>query len=112
VSTEDRVRAATRARTDLVTQVRPLELPDELPVRARRPRFARRWGGWLVPLTAAVAVIAVAATLVAVRQSRTASPSGSQPVTSTAPGTIPRYYVEIDAGGLGYAGTRGPDRGR
>ena len=47
MSTEDRVRAATRARTDLVTRIRPLELPDELAVRARRPRFARRWNGWL-----------------------------------------------------------------
>jgi hypothetical protein len=101
VNIEDRVRAATRARTDLVTGIRPLELPDELPVRARRPRFARGWGGWLIPLTAAVAVIAVAATLVAVRQSRTAS----QPVTATAPGTVPRYYVAIDNGGLGYPGT-------
>ena len=101
MSIEDRVRAATRARTDLVTGIRPLELPDELPVRARRPRFARGWGGWLIPLTAAVAVIAVAATLVAVRQSRTAS----QPVTSTVPGTIPRYYVALDFGGLGYPGT-------
>ena len=101
MSTEDRLRAATRARTDLVTSIRALELPDELPVRARRPRFARRWGGWLIPLTAAVAVIAVAATLVAVRQSRTAS----QPVTSTAPATIPRYYVALDADGLGYTGT-------
>jgi hypothetical protein len=101
VSIEDRVRGATRARTDLVTQVRPLELPDELRVRARRPRVARRWSGWLIPLTAAVAVIAVAATLVAVRQSRTAS----QPVTATAPGTIPRYYVELDADGVGNTGT-------
>ena len=101
MSIEDRVRAATRARTDLVTGIRPLELPDELPVRARRPRFARGWGGWLIPLTAVVAVIAVAATLVAVRQSRTAS----QPVTATAPVTIPRYYVELDSGGAGYTGT-------
>jgi hypothetical protein len=46
-------------------------------------------------------VIAVAATLVAVRQSRTAS----QPVTATAPGTIPRYYVELDSDGVGHTGT-------
>jgi len=67
MSIEDRVRAATRARTDLVRDIRPLELPDERPERARRPRLARRGGGWLIPLAAAVAVIAVAATLVVVR---------------------------------------------
>ena len=33
---EERVRAATRARAGLVGQVRPLELPDELPARGRR----------------------------------------------------------------------------
>lgn len=36
MSIEDRVRAATRARTDLVRDIRPLELPGELPAPVRR----------------------------------------------------------------------------
>jgi hypothetical protein len=94
MSIEDRVRAATRARSDLVTGIRPLELPDELPVRARRARYAPRWGGWLIPLAAAAAVIAVAATLVAVRQASTPD-SGSAPAPPASYTTVPRYYAAI-----------------
>jgi hypothetical protein len=89
--------------------------------RHRRPspalpgrRFGRwrGWGSWLIPLAAAVAVIAVAATLVSVRDAsgpRPASPAPSGPrPTAPAPaplpaGSVPRYYVAVqpgvDAGG-------------
>ncbi len=107
MSIEERVRAATRARTDLVRDIRSLELPDDLPQRARRPRLARRWGGWLIPLAAAVAVIAVAATLVVVRSLPGASPAPATG-TSVTPGPwppasvngVPGYYVKIGSGGF------------
>lgn len=102
MSTEDRVRAATRARTDLVRQVRPLELPDELPARGRRSRHARpardprRWLTWGAPLAAAALVMGVALTLVLLRQAPASQPG---PVTSTSaspvPSAIPRYYVAL-----------------
>jgi hypothetical protein len=109
MSIEDRVRAAARARTDLVTAIRPLEFPDELPARARQPRLARRWNGWLIPLAAAAAIAAVAATLIAVRQAG-APPSAPAPSAgyTTVPRsyytTVPRYYAAItgsqDAAGV------------
>ena len=104
MSIEDRLRAAARARTDLVTDIRPLELPDELPWRARRTRPARRWGGWLIPLAAAAAVIAVAVSLVVVRSLPRASPaSGTVGPVKLAPGAwpptmvngVPGYYVSL-----------------
>ncbi len=69
MSTEDRVRAATRARANLVGQVRPLELPDELPARGRVSRRARaarpayrpprpHWLNWGAPIAAAALVTA------------------------------------------------------
>jgi hypothetical protein len=71
VSIDDRIRTATEATAATVREIRPLTLPDELaPARQRRLRSQqtrRGWGGWLVPLAAAVAVIVVAAILVAVR---------------------------------------------
>ena len=106
MSIEDRVRAATRARTHLVTGIRPLELPDELPARTRQPRLARRWNGWLIPLAAAVAVVAVAATLVLVRDLPRAAPApatGDVGPARLAPGPwppaavngVPGYYVSL-----------------
>jgi hypothetical protein len=100
VSIEDRVRAATRARTALVTGIRPLELPDKRRGRARRPRLTRRWNGWLIPLAAAAAIVAVAATLVAVRQaggphSAPVPPVGYTTVPRSYYTTVPRYYAAI-----------------
>ena len=62
------VRAATRAYGETVTEVRPLDLtaaakPGERYVRVRRRRFPT----WLAPLAAAAAVIALAISLVIVR---------------------------------------------
>lgn len=94
---EDRVRAATRARTDLVRDIRPLELPDELPARIRRRRPARRWVSWGAPIAAAALITAVALVLVMLRQtgagqSGPATPAAGQSVSAS----IPRYYVTLD----------------
>ena len=85
MSIDDRIRTATAATAATVREISPLALPDDLPgttlpparPRSRRSRRAgltrpagrgpRRLGTWLVPLAAAAAVIALAATLVAVR---------------------------------------------
>jgi hypothetical protein len=81
------------------------------PGRGFRPRRGRPgWGSWLVPLAAAVAVIAVATTLVTVRDAsgpRPASQAPASPVpaspapASPAPvpsGAVPRYYVAVQPG--------------
>ena len=70
MTVEDRLRATTDALSGTMRQVRPLTLPPEQPGRVSPPREPRRGRGWLIPLTAAAAVIAVAVTLVAVRDDR------------------------------------------
>jgi hypothetical protein len=97
MSTEDRVRAATRARTALVRDIRPLELPADLPVRSRRPRSAGRWLNWGAPLAAAALVAALALVLVLVRQAP-GPRSGPVAPTSAAPAAaaVPRYYVVLE----------------
>ncbi len=106
MTVEDRLRATTGAVSEAMRPVRPLELPpapaeDHVSARPRRVRQPRRWPGWLIPLAAAMAVIAVAATLVTVRSLSAAGP-GSRPApasTSTPANGIPRYYVSLkDAG--------------
>ena len=103
MSVEERLRATTEAVTAAMRPVRPLDLPSSLPearaaAQPGRARPPRRWPGWLVPATAAAAVIAVAATLVAVRN---LSGAGSErPVTPAAASTTlsngaPRYYVAL-----------------
>jgi hypothetical protein len=101
VSIEERVRAATRARTALVRDVRPLEFPDESPARARRTPRARRWLTWGAPIGAAALVTALALVLVMLRQ---AGGPQADPVASTStaasgaaavPASIPRYYVAL-----------------
>jgi hypothetical protein len=105
MSTEDRVRAATRARADLVTQVRPLELPDQLPARARRSRRARpardsrHWLTWGAPIAAAALVTAVALLLVLLRQAPEPQPAPAP--ASSAATAIPRYYVALAYGSEG-----------
>jgi hypothetical protein len=96
VSTEDRVRAAARARTDLVTDIRPLELFDDRPERARRPRPTRRWLSWGAPIGAAALVTALALILVMLRQaggpqSAPAAPAPAAPAAAP----VPRYYVAL-----------------
>src|SRR6202035_513035 len=115
VTIEDRLRATTEAVTEAMRPVRPLDLTssragDSAPVRPPS-LLPRRWPGWLIPITAAVAVIGVAATLVAVRDlpgSHTAprvTPAASATSTSTstpppsAVPVVPRYYVTLSAEG-------------
>jgi hypothetical protein len=99
MSIEDRVRTATRAGASMVRDIRPLTAPK--PVRLLRqpaPR-SRRWLNWGIPLVAAAAVVAIALTLVAVRQPATPAPVASRPAPA-AP-TVPRYYVALDGTGTG-----------
>jgi hypothetical protein len=96
VSIEDRVRAATRARTALVRDIRPLEYPGGLPAPARR---ARRWLTWGAPIGAAALVTALALVLVTLRQadgprSGPATPTSGASAAAAA-ASIPRYYVAL-----------------
>jgi hypothetical protein len=96
---EDQVRAATRAEASTMREVRPLRLtPDPSPRPAARSRIAarwpRRWQLWLAPVTAAALVVALAISLVAIRDSsngRVVPPTGPVP----APGGLPKYYVTL-----------------
>jgi hypothetical protein len=112
MSTEERVRAATRARAGLVRQVRPLELPDELPARGRRSRHTRparraraardprRWLNWGAPLAAAALVTALALVLVVLRQAPAPQPGPAAPTSAPSiPASVPRYYVVLDRSG-------------
>ena len=100
MSVEDRVRAAARARADLVTEIRPLELPAARPLGLPFAPPPRRGVTWLAPVAAAAVVIALAVTLVAVRHT-----AGPPPVPATSPAvspaiaaiekTVPEYYAEI-----------------
>jgi hypothetical protein len=101
MSVEERVRAATRERADLVRDFPPLELPAAKAIRPRRvPRL--RWSTWLAPVTAAAVVVALAVTAVALREVRSgpsvpAAHSGhSGTGVTTAAGVLPRYYAALD----------------
>ncbi len=100
MTVENRLRETAEAVTAAMRPVRPLDLrPD--PAGAQAPavsRPPRRWPGWLVPLAAAVAVIAVAASLAVVRGLSAAGPKSPAPAsTSTTglPSGLPRYYVAM-----------------
>jgi len=100
MSVEDRVRTATRDRADLVRDIRPLELPAIKALRLPRPRRIHGWSMWLAPVTAAAVVVALAVTLVSLRQVRDDEPSGSGSAQSTTPVTalatgVPKYYSAL-----------------
>jgi hypothetical protein len=92
MSVEDRIRTAIEATAATVREVRPLArpAPQETIRGTREHRLLPRWRGWLVPLAVAAAMIAVAASLVAVRN---LAGTHSAPV---APAGIPRYYAMLD----------------
>jgi hypothetical protein len=102
MSVEDRVRTATRARANLVRDIRPLELPAGRPFRLPRLPRARSWSAWMAPVTAAAVVVALAITVVALREVRN-EPS-VPPASSAHPGTgataaaavAPKYYAALD----------------
>jgi hypothetical protein len=105
MSIEDRVRTATRAGATLVRDVGPLAAPDLVRLRSRSAPAARRWRSWGIPLAAAAAVVLVALSLLAVRQSGTSAPSTAGPSTS-APAAVPRYYVALGEDVTSYFGFR------
>jgi hypothetical protein len=99
MTVEDRLRATSAAIADTMRPVRPLTLPPEPPRAPAKLDGSRpAWRATLVPLTAALAVLAVAATLVAGKYLNTARPSS--PViapsgTEAIAASVPRYYVEL-----------------
>lgn len=108
---EDQLRQAGRAVTEQVRHLPELTLPPASSgarpgARQHRtlPRSARgARSGWLIPLTAAAAIIAVAATLVATRTLHVStSPAASHPAGQNdsavgSPNAIPRYFVAFGA---------------
>ena len=92
MSIEDRVRTATRAGASLIRDVRPLGAPAPVRLRRRPGPAPRRWVNWGVPLAAAAAVVAIALTLVAIRQPGTPSPA-ARGSGSAVPANVPRYYA-------------------
>jgi len=95
-SVADRTRAAMDAITSQVDSAPPLPLPPPAVAgrRRRAPSPWRRWGLWLTPVAAAAAVIALAISLVLVRDmpnGRVVPPSHPAPVS----GGVPRYYVTL-----------------
>jgi len=95
-TTEDRARAAMRAIAGTVNDAPPLPLGrSHAGARTRRPR----WRPWIAPLAAAIAVIAIAVTLVVLRGTphpRPVTPLPPRPVPSP---TVPRYYVAVNQPG-------------
>jgi len=101
MSVEDRLRTATRARADLVSDIRPLDLPAREPARLRRAPGSRRWMAWAAPAAAAALVVALALTLVSIRQARNESPipAAAQPgaAAASAAGPIPEFYAALNS---------------
>jgi hypothetical protein len=117
-TTEDRVRAATRAAAQTVAPG-STPPPPPLPVRRRRgpavrPRRGRGWPGWVAPLAAAAAVAAAIATSVVVsgafslgHAGHLAHPAAQRTGTvglhpaPAAPAGLPAYDVALAPGPLG-----------
>ena len=91
---------AMRELASTVTDAPPLRLAPGRGAPALRPGGKRRWTLWAMPLTAAVAVIALAVALVTIRDlpSRRVAPPPSPTSTSTPTPTsvagVPAYYAE------------------
>ena len=109
MTVEDQLRAAGRAASDQVRDLPTLDLRSEPAARRARARTFRRWPGagrWLIPMAAAATVVAVAVTLVAVRNppqaapKASAGPSRSAGPTATSgpvdPEALPGYFVAIN----------------
>jgi hypothetical protein len=100
-ATEDRLRAAGRAVAVTVPpdSVPSLRLPAPAPPEADLRGLGRRWPrgrrpGWLAPLAAAAAVVAVIALSVAVARGQS---SGAPAGTAAGPLGTPAYYVTLAA---------------
>lgn len=102
-SAEDIVRSTTRAIAGTVSDVPPLRLPhdqDELapaalafPEPAARAPRAHRSRAWVAPIAAAAAVIALAVSLVIVRDAPNGG--GVSPSARPAVSGVPPYYVAL-----------------
>ena len=95
-SVEERIHAAMAAAADLAAEEIPsaprLRLPPEPSSLVRHVRPPRRWIRWGAPLTAAAAVVALAVSLVTVRDIHNGpSVPGKGTASAAAPVTIPRY---------------------
>ena len=127
MTVEEQLRAAGRAVSDQVRDLPGLDLrPEPAARRARARAFRRRpgAGGWLIPMAAAAAVVAVAVTLVAVRNPpRAAHRTGAGPAASRSAGpavtsapvdpeALPGYFVAMKGleviGPMPPAGQSGP----
>lgn len=107
---EERLRAATRAAAGTVApgSAPPLHLPSEpdtAPGWPRGPglRAERHWPGWLAPLAAAVAVVAVVAASLTISGAIHARRPGARPATGQGAVLtgLPRYYVSLAGGRFG-----------
>ena len=86
--------AAMREFASTVTDAPPLRLAPPLRTAPSRRRFPRRWTAWIIPLTAAAAVIALAITLVILRSSLN-GPVVPAAQPAPASGSVPTYYAEL-----------------
>jgi hypothetical protein len=110
MSAKDRVGIATEATAASVREIRPLALPGDSAVSAELREHRGRNGSrvsetltkiretWIIPLGAAAVVVALAVTLVTLRQPEASRPSSSTSGTSAAAdpaalAAIPRYYA-------------------
>jgi hypothetical protein len=122
MTVEDRLRGFTRAIDTAMQPIRPLNLsPASEPARprARRPGGERRMPGWLVPLTAAVTIAAVAAGTVVIRDISHATPQTAQPWvitlrpgpagsgSATDPEALPEYFAALAHPQSGMPGPHG-----
>ena len=111
MTVEEQLRAAGRAVSDQVRDLPELDLRRCAAARRARARGVRRWPGagrWLIPMAAAAAVVAVAATLVAVKNPPRTTPklsvgpaasrSAGPTVTSAPvdPEALPGYFVALN----------------
>ena len=102
---ESRLQAELRAESELISPaaIPPLSLPGRDGRQAAGPwrpaRARRRWPGWLTPLAAAAAVLAVVAgALTATRD--TASGPPPRPATETPYSRLPPYYAVTVSGNV------------
>ena len=108
MSVKDRLRAATRARADLVTGIRPLDLPAREPLQLVPAPRVRRLAAWAAPAAAAALVVVLAVTLVAIRQAGrppSASSAGVGPSGAPAdpfPGVPSHYAALYDPSGTAF----------
>lgn len=103
ITIEDRLRAAARAAADTVARgsAAPLRLPDRRVAFLRRRR-GRRWPGLLIPLAAAVSVIAVVAATLAIGHGLPRHHAPATPASRRAAllASLPPYYLTL-AGAIG-----------